>query len=181
MAILGRTAGDYSYTQTQALRHMLRTSLFHGDIERDVVNIGDIYTYFEDVIFPIVFRETRINGSRLNDPRLRYYINTHNARILGGVRIKRCMLSAPLVFLYLLFVVTVFLTHSQLHLLLLLLYLCLKCCFPLFFWIPFCFINIGCLVFYLFFWCHNLLVLNDFLLFFLFCFCFILCDSSLAT
>ena len=54
---------------------MLKTSLFHGDIERDVVNIGDIYTYFQDLAFPIVCRETRINGSKLNYPRLRYYIN----------------------------------------------------------------------------------------------------------
>lgn len=102
------------------LQQLTKFDLFappYGGIERNfsrINTINHIYFYIDQILFPIIFNErTRQNGSYIQDPRRRYYVNS-NSRVLGGVRFRQGTRSSVIFFLFIRFIF---------------LFLCCLCCF----------------------------------------------------
>ena len=95
MAVLGRSRGDLNYSQTEGLRNKLVEQdtfyCWNCDAQTNfpgIANIGDIYEYALQILFPGLMGDTYLNGTTITDPKLTSYINSQN-RLLGGIRMKQ--------------------------------------------------------------------------------------------
>ena len=95
MAVSGRSRGDLNYSQTESLRNKLieqdtfgcynceEPTTFEG-----IRTVADVYYYIEDVLFPGLFNNVKINGTKITDPTKQAYVSTQS-RLLAGFRVRQ--------------------------------------------------------------------------------------------